>query len=174
MPATPVFILDLDTVKAQLRLSAVDTGDASAVLDATMGEVRVGLYHKLGSSLVAELVAIPPGDPATTADELRRLLAENVEYLWVRMILMQRLPMLFMQSAGVTRHAWNEEGITREASGSDIRRALRELEQQVQQGIAILTGLASDGGITATVILPDETPPRPGDSILPTVQGGTL
>ena len=174
MPAEPVFIPDLDTLKARLRLSAVDTGDAAAVLDSAVEEVRLGLFAELGSSLVTEIQTLTREEPAVTDDGLTRLRAENVELLWNRMILLQRLPSLFMQSAGVARHAWNEEGITREASSKDIRTEVRELQRLVRIGLAYLLG-QDTGDLTVFVAEPDETPQYPGQSIVPpAVRGGVL
>jgi hypothetical protein len=174
MAASPVFNPDLDTIKARLRLSAVDTGDAAAVVDAAMEEVRLGLFAELGSLRVEEIQALSRETPAITDDGLTRLRADNIEQLWMRMILLQRLPSLFMQSAGVSRHAWNEEGITREASGKDIRDEVRGLRGLIRNGLAALLG-QDTGDLVAYVPVPDETPPRPGDSILPpSVRESTL
>ena len=140
------------------------------MLDATVEEVRLGFYTELGSDRVTELLALPHLESPTTDDGLTRLRAENVEYLWTRVVLMRRLPMLFVQGEGQSRAAWNEEGITREGSGSELRSEIKELNRQVRQGLAILAG-EEHGDITATVLLPDATPPRPGESIVPTVAG---
>lgn len=168
MPATPLFITDLDTLKAQLRLSALDTGDAAAVLDAVVTEVRLGFNDELGISRVAEIVALTPAEVPTTTDELTRFRAENVELLWTRSILMRRLPTLFIQGGGQARKAWNEEGITRSSDDTNLRREMKSLEQQVRDGLARLEGETA-GEVNATVILPDTTPQRPGDSINPAV-----
>lgn len=174
MPATPVFIADLDILKAQLRLSAVDTGDAVDVIDSIMGEVRLGLYAELGSTRVTEILAIPFVDPAITDNHLTRLRANNTELLWVRALLMRRLPVLFVQSAGVARHTWNEEGIVREGtSGGDVRREVRELTRLYRLGLAALKG-EDVGDLSVFVPVPDETPQRPGDSIRPALAGGHL
>ncbi len=169
MPATPLFITDLDTLKARLRLSALEVGDGAAVLDAVVSEVRLGFNDELGISRVAELVALTPNDPAVTEDELTRLRAETVEHLWVRSILMRRLPTLFVEGSGQARKAWNEEGITSSGGDdADLRREIKALQQQVRDGLARL-GSDVAGEVNATVILPDETPQRPGDSINPAV-----
>jgi hypothetical protein len=168
MPATPLFITDLDTLKAQLRLSALDTGDAAAVLDAVVGEVRLGFNDELGISRVAEIVALTSVEAPATEDELTRFRAENVELLWTRVILMRRLPTFFVQGSGQARKAWNEEGITGGSDDTNLRREIRSLEQQVRDGLARLESEVA-GEVNATVILPDETPPRPGDSINPAV-----
>ena len=168
MSATPLFITDLDTLKAQLRLSALNTGDGAAVLDAVVAEVRLGFNDDLGILRVAEIVALATADPAVTEDELTRLRAENVEQLWVRSILMRRLPTLFVQGAGQARKAWNEEGITNKPDEPDLRKEIAALQQQVRDGLARLASKVS-GEVNATVLLPDKTPPRPGDSINPAV-----
>lgn len=167
MPVDPLFIKDLDTLKARLRLSAVDTGDATDVLDSVVEEVRVGFYSELGATLVAEIVALSDGDPAITDDEITKMRADNVELLWVRVTLMRRLPMLFVQGSGQTRKAWNEEGITRDARDTtNYRNEIKHLQQLVRDGIAWLRGDLDDvGEIVATVIELDTRPLRPCESI---------
>lgn len=164
MAIAPLFVPDLDTLKARLRLSAVDTGDASAVVNSAVEEVRLHLYEELGEDLVTDLVALPRVENPTTDDGLRRLRAENIELLWVRMLLMQRLPTFYAQSFGQTRKAWNEEGITREARGSEYKRDLTNLLNEIRDALAHLTG-DETGELLAAVLLPDVLPPKPGESV---------
>lgn len=160
----PLFIPDMDTLKSRLRLSAVDTGDSAAVVNATVEEVRIQLYEELGEPLVSDLVGLPRVENPTTEDGLKRLRAENIELLWVRMLLMQRLPTFYAQSFGQTRKSWNEEGITREARGSEYKRDLTNLINEIRDALAHLTG-DETGEMLAAVILPDIRPPRPGESV---------
>ncbi len=166
MAATPVFISDLPTLKERLRISQVDTGEGASVVDSVVEEVRLELYAVLGSSTVTTIAALTPGDPATTDDELKRLRAENVELLMVRLLLMRRMPILFLSSVGQARQQWNEEGITRDVDQATVRREIQTLEASVRKGLALLNDTDANE-IRAEVIVPDETPQRPGDSILP-------
>lgn len=168
MGATPTFLPDLPMLKARLRLSSVDTGDAAALIDSVVEEVRVGLFHELGSSLVAELQAVTISDTPVTDDELRALRAQSVEILWCRMLLMRRMPVLFLPALGQARDAWNDEGIAREASSSQIRKEAAKLQEEINISLSILRG-DTDAGETvrAATIGPETTPPTPGESILP-------
>ncbi len=165
MTATPLFLKDLDTLQSRLRLSAVDDGDAVAVIDSTVEEVRVGFYSALGAARVAEIVALPEIAEPTTDDGITKLRAVNIELLWVRVTLMRRLPMLFVQGSGQTRKAWNEEGITRDARDtSNYRREIKHLEKLVADGLAWLGG-EETGEIVTSVVELDERPLRPWESI---------
>jgi hypothetical protein len=163
--ATPLFLKDLDTLKSRLRLSAVDTGDAVDVLNSVIEEVRVGFYTELGAARVAELVALPEIAEPTTDDGITKLRAVNIELLWVRVTLMRRLPMLFVQGSGQTRKAWNEEGITRDARDTtNYRKEIAHLEQLVRDGLAWLGGDVT-GELAASVVELTERPLRPWESI---------
>lgn len=165
MTAKPLFLKDLDTLKSRLRLSAVDTGDAADVLDSVVEEVRVGFYAELGTVRVAVIVALPEIAEPTTLDGVTKLRAVNIELLWVRVTLMRRLPMLFVQGSGQTRKAWNEEGITQDASDTSFfRRELKHLEKLVTDGLAWLGGTET-GEIVASVVELTERPLRPWESI---------
>lgn len=162
----PLFVSDIDTLKSRLRMSGVDVGDSAAMLNAVVEEVRLGLFRELGSNLIAELQAIIRSDAPITREELRRLRAENVEYLWCRLLLLRRMPVMMLQSAGDGRHRWNQEGITRDATRNDVTREVNDMWRLVLDGIAELLG-QDTGMLTATVIEPDQPPQRPGDSIRP-------
>lgn len=168
MASTPTFLPDLPALKARLRLSSADAGDAAALIDSAVEEVRVGLFYELGSSLVAELQAVAVTEPPTTDDELRAVRAQAVETLWCRMLLMQRMPMLFLPAIGQARDAWNDEGIAREAFPSQVQKATAKLQEEINIHLAILRGDTDGGGvIRAAAIEPDTTPPTPGESIMP-------
>lgn len=165
MTAKPLFIKDLDTLQARLRLSAVDDGDAVAVINSVVEEVRIGFYTELGASRVAEIVALTEVAEPVTDDGITKLRAVNIELLWVRVTLMRRLPMLFVQGSGQTRKAWNEEGITRDARDtSNYRSEIKHLERLVVDGLAWLGGTET-GLIVVSVIEPDVAPPKPGESV---------
>lgn len=170
MAVEPLFVVDMDTLKSRLRLSDAAASDALAQIDNAVEDVRLGFFDEeqgLGASRVTELLAISFVENATTATALERTRANNLETKWVRLLLLRRLPTLFHDASGQSLDAWNEEPLVRR-QGRDLRDEISRLETEIQQELAALgSGDAGDRGIDAIVFEPEETPDRPGASIIP-------
>jgi len=165
----PVFVTDIDTLKAMLRLSNVARDDAVAMLESAVRDVRVKLYDRLTSSVVAAVAGITHADNPTTADQLRRAKAEGVEVKMVRVELMRTMPSFFLESLGSVRRAWNEEGTMQPLDHRDVQRIIAVIESEIENDIAAIAGAVAtdDAGIRAATIDPDEDPPAPGSSVVP-------
>lgn len=171
MAVEPLFVADMTTLKSRLRLTGAVQADALAQIDQAVEDVRVGFYDDaqgLGVTRVTTLLAIAFVENATTANALLRTRANNLEITWVRLLLMRRMPTLFMDASGSTLDAWNEENLSR-TRNTDLRREIDRLENEVKEGLAYLGDGDDDdvGDVTIMVFEPAETPPRPGASILP-------
>jgi hypothetical protein len=166
----PLFVADLDTLKAALRLSAIPAGsaDVAAMLGDAVSQVRVRLYGRLGLALAAELVAIAPSSAPTTVEGLRRSLAESVEIRMVRVVLMRTLPTVFMDAGGGARKAWNEEALWRESPAKELERHIAALNASIEDDMGLLTG-ESEFGAHGTVHTYDGTP-----DVRPPVLGQSL
>lgn len=171
MAVEPLFVADMDTLKSRLRLSGAAQDDALAQIDQAVEDVRVGFYDDvqgLGVTQVTTLLAIDYAENATTAEDLLRTRANNLEVTWVRLLLMRRMPTLFMDASGSTLDTWNEEPLTRK-SGRDLSAEIKRLESEVAVGLAYLGAGDDDdvGLLGVTVFEPEETPDRPAASIEP-------
>ena len=171
MAVSPLFVVDMATLKSRVRLTGAAQADALAQIDQAVEDVRVGFFDDvqgLGLSRVTTLLAIAYAENASTAEELLRTRANNLEVTWVRLLLMRRLPPLFMVASGSTLDAWNEEPLTRKA-GRDLREEINRLEQEVMEGLAYLSGGDDEdvGNLGVVVFQPAVTPDRPGLSIAP-------
>ena len=175
MAVEPLFVADKDTLKSRLRLSGAAQTDALAQIDQAIEDVRVGFYDDaqgLGVSRVTALLAISYEENATTAEALLRTRANNLEVSWVRLLLMRRLPTLFMDASGNSLDVWNEEPLTRKA-GRSLRDEIARLELEVAEGLAYLGAGDDDdvGDLGVVVFEPSTTPDRPGLSISPNYLG---
>ena len=170
MAIAPLFLADMDTLKSRLRLSGAAQTDALAQIDQAVEDVRVKFYDEeqgLGLTVVTALLAIAYSENATTTEALKRTRANNLEVQWVRLLLLQRLPTIFMDGSAQTLDAWNEEPLTRNGPRG-VAKEIARLEKEIADGLAALLGNDDErGSLTATVFEPAETPDRPGYSINP-------
>lgn len=170
MAVEPLFVADMDTLKSRLRLSGAVKTDATAQIDQAVEDVRVGFYDDvqgLGVARVTALLAISYTENAATAEALQRTRANNLEVTWVRLLLMRRMPTLFMDASGATLDAWNEEPLTH--GHSRVDKEIARLEAEVSEGLSYLSADDDEGiGDMITMVFePEETPDRPAQSIDP-------
>lgn len=141
MATNPVFNSDLAAVKAQLRLSGISAGsDAQAMLEAAVLQVRTGFYARLGSTRMAALLAITPVASPTTNDQILRSIANLCETLWVRCILLDKLPIVFMDNSGGDVEFINQEGTFRSISPERLDGDRQRCALQVEEWLALLAG----------------------------------
>lgn len=170
MANNPVFVADLATLKARLRLSGVPVAatDTLGIIDDAVLRARMRFYRRLGASRVADLVAIAYVEDPTTDDGILRALANSVEVNIVRFELMQTLPTTFMDASGDANKKWNEEALFRERGPTERQKELTRLEDQIEEDMQMLAleeELAAESGIQTYDGTPTIAPPRPGDSI---------
>lgn len=165
MAVTPLFLANTATLLSKLRLTGVK-GDGAAIVDEVIQQVRLGFYDFLGTSRVAAIVAITASDTPATEDELTRFRANLAESMWTRLLLMRRLPMLFMDASDKTQEIWDQEGLTRYASRVELDAEVERLERELNDLLNDLTGEEEpdESTINVMVIEPSCTPPRPGDT----------
>lgn len=154
----PLFHADLPSLKATLRLSGLGAGtDADAILESAILTVRTGFYREFGKARVDEIVAMPVEAAPNTDNGIVRATARVTEQMWVRVALIDSMPMLFADASADT--GWNDEGAFRDDPSS--RETLRSrLWRQVVENFDLLRGNEAIGGETsvlATTFEPDET-----------------
>lgn len=139
--ADPVFIASLDILKAQLRLSGIDvTSNAQAILEATVGRVRTEFYARLGVSRMVTLIALPSVSAPTTSEQVLRMIAEQCEALWVRCLLLDVLPVTFMDASGGDLEFINQEGTFRSIPDSRLAGIRERCQIQIEEWLALLSG----------------------------------
>lgn len=166
----PLFVADLVTLKAKLRLSGVPSSatDTLAILDEAILKSRLAFHRRLGQQRVGVLLAISFNENPSSEDEILRALANTTETQQVYAELLRRLPNQFMDSSGDANRRWNEEAPFRERSNSDFHKELQRLLDDIEENMELLAGEESIGEESQFKTFdgtPDCTPPRPGDSI---------
>jgi len=166
MAVLPLFITTIADLQSRLRLTGTAQADSLRMMTETIEQVRVYLYDALGSARVAVILATAHSDAPTTNAELLRSKAELVESMWVRMILMRRMPMLFMDTSAQTQQVWNEDGLTRNMGAAGIEKELARLQNDISNLLDDLQGaVPSTSSIHVSTVGPLVIPPRPGASI---------
>lgn len=165
MAVAPVFIPTLADLKARLRLSAVASTDAIAILNEAIAASAVAIYDRLGEALVAAIKLSNAG--VTTVGERNRVKAELIEASQVRLTLMGLLPVSWKEGTQAGLDEWNKEGFVRDLSGRKLEDLKAELTAQIEGWYEDLTtGLEEvDDDIKISCIGPSETPPAPFDSV---------
>lgn len=137
MAVAPLFNASMDSLLKRVRMSSADDEDTLALIDQTVSEVRLGFFRRIGTARALTVASYTLADNPTTDNEILRVGAANTEALWVTMLLIQRLPNLFMDNRASTRDAWNDEQLTRDSSGQS--QYLKYLQAQVDEGVVALT-----------------------------------
>lgn len=137
MATTPLFVVNMTTLKHELRLSGVpDTNDdVQYIIERAVLRVRLEIYQRLSAAVVSDLLAISYSANPTTANEQKRALANLLEIEMVRGVLFRELPTLFMDASGTAREDWNTNGANRSQGDR-----LPYDEQFVDKAVALLTG----------------------------------
>lgn len=173
MAVQPLFISTVDNLRARLRLSSAQGNeDLPEILDEAMQTARVGIYERLGASVVSSIAATTATENPVTQDQITRTKAEILEVSWVRMILLRRLPVLFMDAGAATREIWDTEGMTRDAKWSEIDREIGRLLSEIESLLGSLAGDSESGPTGRAVAFEPQVTKTPGFSIGRPLTGG--
>lgn len=177
MAVAPLFIVDTATLLKQLRLSKTTDEDGLAIIDGAIQEVRLGFHDCLSDARIAEILAFTSEDNPDTDDERTRTRAEKTEVMWVRILLITRLPNFFLDSSGNVPQVFNEEGLTREPRRDARDRELDRLNAELIKSIELLKGgtdCTIENEVQASTLCPDVAPPLPFGSIAPILLPSTV
>ncbi|MFG0317079.1 MAG: hypothetical protein ACF8XB_07400 [Planctomycetota bacterium JB042] len=175
-PTPPLFVEDLETLKAELRLNGIASdADAGAILNSAILEVRLGLIRELTKSRIDTIRETAFNEEPSTNEEVLRALGNTVETTWVRIVLMDTLPSLFLDSSGDAEQVWNEEGLFRGESTATLDDKRRRLWRKVQEDLELLRGdesIGAETSVRATTLEPD--PPYTPQQKLPGSSAGIV
>lgn len=166
----PLFVADLPTLKAALRLSGVPSSatDTLAILDESILKARLTFMRRLGTQRVGQLSALAYNANPTTEDETLRALCNVVETKLCYVELLRKLPNQFMDASGDANRRWNEEAPFRERGATSAEKEVQRLLDEIEEDMQMLEGtegLADETSIKTFDGTPVCRPPRPGDSI---------
>ncbi len=166
----PLFVADLDTLKAKLRLSGVppQATDTLAILDEAILRARLAFLRRLGPQRVGVLLALSFNENPLTEEEVLRALANTTETKQVYVELLRKLPNQFMDASGDANRRWNEEAPFRERGPTEMQSEVQRLLDEIEEDMEMLAGeevLGEESQFKTFDGTPNCTPPRPGDSI---------
>lgn len=163
MAVEPVFVKNLDNLKASLRLSGTAHPDANQLFLDAATYARTRLYSRMGSSGVDSIKATALTDNPSTDAQVVRAKAARLETLLVRLALLPVMDTLFADSSAQAQQTWNETGVF--SSQQPTSKEIARLEEEIEDLFAEVSGSESSGGSQVSVIGPD-TPNLPiGSSI---------
>jgi hypothetical protein len=149
----PLFVDDLDDLKAELRLTGADeTKDVEHIIRRGVLDFRVGFAHRAGLTLLTGLQAITFKPDPTTEDEYRRAAARLLEIKSVWRFLLQQLRALFADSSGGAFQGFNDEGVLRQLDSDDLEVLFEQCDLQIEELYQLILGfesLGEDSGIHA-------------------------
>lgn len=146
MAVEALFNSSLDALLKRVRIDKAEEPTLTMVYQA-ISEVRVGFYSALGIDRVNLIRTYPLVDNPTTDNELMRANAANVEALWVTWVLIPRLPYLFMDNRASVGDSWEDEPLTRDASG--MFAYLNNLKARIDEALNDLQPVPDDDvGVT--------------------------
>lgn len=155
--SAPLFVNDIETLRASLRLSGLDaTSDAERVFQNAVLGVRSKLYQRLGTERVTALLAVAYTESPTSQAQATRASANMVEVMMVRRELLLSMPMLFSGGMGAAGEAWNAEAPFRDVGVNDVAAIVRTLDRDIEAGLALLASSdafpTEDSGLHVTTI----------------------
>lgn len=115
MAAQPLYYSTLEALLKVVRISPADDDNTVAAVDQAVRDVRLGLFSRLGRGRAKEIALLPLVENPDTTDEILRAQAASAEALWLTLLLIQRLPTLFLDNSSSVNDAFNDEPITRDA-----------------------------------------------------------
>jgi hypothetical protein len=166
----PLFVADLATIKARLRLTGVPAAstDTHAIIDECLLRTRLTFVRRLGTARINKIRAITYTEDPLTDDGVIRALANTTEINMVRCELMQRLPIAFMDASADLDKRWNEDAPFREKGSNDLRKQITDLQNSIEEDMQMLAGeeeLAEESTIQIFDGVSDLVSPRPGDTL---------
>lgn len=164
MTIAPVFIADVDVLKTRLRLSAITSNDAKAILDEAVAASAMSIFDRLGSAMVTTILATNAGTASQAARN--RTKAELIEVAQVRLVLMDLLPFSWKEGTNSGLDEWNKEGFSRDMTRAQVETAKSSLTAQIEGWYNdLLAGEEeTDDDVKISSIGPLTVPARPFDS----------
>lgn len=141
MTVVPLFLDDLAAVQTALRLTDLREGsDAVAIVEQGVRSARVRFYQRLGPTAIATILETDYTEAPETTEEVKRMVGRLCEVELVRLELLDRMPVIFMDASGSAREAFNSEGAFRSMDPDTLAAIRARVEAQVENWLAFLAG----------------------------------
>lgn len=172
MAVAALFAPSMTAIKTALRLEGAATASALAVIDQAVRDVRIEIYRRLSATRVTAILLTADTDAPTTDAQIVRCLATSVEIKWVRLLLLRRLPTVFIDSSGMKQQAWNDEAGFRAAT-TNLQKEIERLEAEIDADLEALSGdvdIDDKSAFNVSCLGPDTTPDLPGATVWPSLR----
>ena len=137
----PLFLEDMAALQAALRLTDVrPESNALSILEQALRMARVRFYQRLGTSTVQDILDTDYVEDPTTDDEMKRFVANLCEIELVRLQLLDRMPVIFMDAGGQTREMYQNEGTFRSMDPQTLADIRQRIEAQIENWLALMAG----------------------------------
>lgn len=178
MTLTPLFMEDLAAIQSALRLTDLREGsDAISILEQGVRMARVRFYQRLGADTVQDILDTDNVEDPTTDDEMKRFVGNLCEVELVRLQLLDRMPVIFMDASGVARETYNNEGAFRSMDRETLLDIRQRIEAQIENWLALMAGeieLGDDEAVQAYTQQPVDPLPVLGQTVFIGSDGNTL
>jgi len=175
---TPLFMEDLAAIQSALRLTDLREGsDAVSILEQGVRMARVRFFQRLGASTVQDILDTDNVEDPTTDDEMKRFVGNLCEVELVRLQLLDRMPVIFMDASGVARETYNNEGAFRSMDRDTLLDIRQRIEAQVENWLALMAGeivLGDDEAVQAYTQQPVDPLPILGQTAFLGPDGASL
>lgn len=131
MAVEPLYNADLATLLLKARISKADDPDTLAAVHQAVTDVRLGFFSSLGKTRALQIAGYDFAENPETDEEILRSTGVSAEALWLTILLVQRLPVLFMDNTAI-RDVFNDEQITRDAN-SKMAAFIKDMKAQLDQ-----------------------------------------
>ena len=170
---SPLFIANVDELKANLRLSGASTlsgSDFDTLLDQAIRKVRLHFRRRLGQARIEAIQAYTQDSSPVSPDENSeyfREMAELAEISMVKLELTYLLPMIYMDAGASNRETYNDEAAFRKVGMDELKSLRAALKLEINQHLDGLSKMVLEGPHENkfTSLGPDK-PTRSGESIL--------
>lgn len=129
MAVVPLYAENLESLLTTVRIEPADDANTLAAVNQAVTDVRLGFFRKIGKTRALEIAGFPLVDNPESDSEILRSQGESAEALWLTVLLVQRLPVLFMDNTAVN-DVFNDEPLTRD-SNSKMREYLKDIKGQL-------------------------------------------
>lgn len=141
MTVTPLFLDDFAAVQTALRLSDLREGsDAVAILEGGVRAARLRFYQHLGPAVIASIRETDYTDEPETTEEMKRMAGNLCEVEMVRLHLLDRMPVIFMDASGSAREVFNNEAAFRSMDPESLAQIRERIEDQIENWLAVMAG----------------------------------
>ena len=146
MAVAPLYVVDMDQLKLELRLQGLRTeGEGEAILIRMTSAARVYIFQQLGISTALAFAAESDVDDPETEAEVKRKACTLLEIEYIRCRLLEVMPVMTADSSGDAQETYNNEGVWRQVSPEERDEILARCNERILELLSVIRGDAGLG-----------------------------